>query len=203
MLQAIQNADVVTLLFIQDHLRCGFLSAIMKAASFLGNAGILWITLAAILLLIPRTRREGLDLALCMALPWRLTEQIIKNLVARPRPYLTVEGLVNLIAPLNSYSFPSGHACFSFAAATALALAFRGRGGGWAFIPAVLIAASRIYLGVHYPSDVLAGAAIGALGAWGIFILSHRYIRFRARTSGTREGPVQAAHTRNTPDNSN
>jgi undecaprenyl-diphosphatase len=118
------------------------------------------------------------------------------------KAYLTVEGLVNLIAPLNSYSFPSGHACSSFAAATALVLAFPGK-GGWAFVPAVLIAVSRVYLGVHYPSDVLAGAAIGALGAWGIFILSHRYIRFRARTSGTREGPVQAAHTRNTPDNSN
>ncbi len=203
MLQAIQNVDAATLLFIQDHLRCGFLDVFMKVASFLGTAGILWIVLAAALLLIKRTRREGLDLALCMALPWLLTEYVLKNLIARPRPYLTVEGLVSLIAPLISYSFPSGHACSSFAAATALALAFRGRGGGWAFIPAVLIAVSRVYLGVHYPSDVLAGAAIGALGAWGVFVLSRRYIHFRHRPANADEVPASPAQTVNSADDPN
>jgi membrane-associated phospholipid phosphatase len=187
MLNAIQNMDAATLLFIQDHLRCGFLNAVMKAASFLGTAGTLWIALAVILLLVRRTRREGLELALCLALPWLLTEYLMKNLIARPRPYLTVEGLVPLIAPLSSFSFPSGHACSSFAAATALALIFRGRGGGWAFIPATLIAVSRVYLGVHYPSDVLAGAAVGALGAWGVLVLIRRYIPFRRRPSNAKE----------------
>jgi membrane-associated phospholipid phosphatase len=177
MLQAIESADAAVLLFVQDHVRCAFLDVIMKAASFLGNGGLLWIVLAVVLLLFSRTRRDGLDMVLCMAVPWLMTEGLVKNLVGRTRPYLALEGLVPIVEPLRSWSFPSGHTCSAFAAATALALAFRGKGGGWAFLPAALIAVSRVYVGVHYPTDVLAGAAIGALLSWAVFRLSRRIVK--------------------------
>jgi undecaprenyl-diphosphatase len=187
MLQAIESADTAVLLFVQDHVRCAFLDGIMQAASFLGNGGLLWLILAVVLLLFSRTRRDALDMVLCTAVPWLLTEGLVKNLVCRPRPYLALEGLVPIVAPLRSYSFPSGHACAAFAAATALALAFRGRGGGFAFLPAALIAVSRVYVGVHYPTDVLAGAAIGALLAWAVFRLSRRLVK-KASVSPGAEG---------------
>ena len=172
----IQQADEAILLFIQMHVRCGFLNAIMKTASFLGNAGMLWIAAAVVLLALRKTRRAGLDVALSLALSALFNNLIIKNLVCRPRPFLEVEGLKLLISPLYSYSFPSGHACSSFAAATALALCFRGRGGAWAYVPAALIAVSRAYVGIHYPSDVLCGAAFGTLCAWLVYRISRRYI---------------------------
>jgi undecaprenyl-diphosphatase len=177
MLQAIETADTAVLLFVQVHVRCAFLDGIMKTASFLGNGGLLWIVLAVILLFFSRTRRGALDMALCLAVPWLLTEELIKNLVCRPRPYLALEGLVPIVAPLPSYCFPSGHTSSAFAAATALHLAFRGIGGAWAYLPAALIVVSRVYVGVHYPSDVLAGAAIGALLSWAVFRLSRRIIK--------------------------
>lgn len=185
-LQAVECADAAVLLFVQDHVRCAFLDLLMKAASFLGDGGLLWLAIAAVLLLRPRTRRDALDMVLCMALPWLLTEGLVKNLVCRPRPYLALEGLAPIVEPLRSCSFPSGHACSAFAAATALALAFRGRGGGLAFLPAVLIAVSRVYVGVHYPTDVLAGAALGALLSWALFRLSRRLVKKASAPPGSK-----------------
>ncbi|MDO4749337.1 MAG: phosphatase PAP2 family protein [Eubacteriales bacterium] len=169
------DADV--LLFVQEHIRCGFLDPIMKGASWLGNHGILWVLVGLILLALPRTRREGLDTALGILFPWLITEYLMKNLIARPRPYTVMTELVTLVEQLDSFSFPSGHSCSSFAAATALFLCFRGRGGGYVYILAALIALSRVYVGVHYPTDVLVGAALGTLGAYAAVSFSRKYIR--------------------------
>jgi membrane-associated phospholipid phosphatase len=178
MLQAIQQTDAAILLFIQDDIRCSFLDPIMKFASFIGDYGLLWIALAAALLIPRKTRRGGIDMLICLAIAAALCNLVFKNLVARPRPFLTVEELDLIIKPLYSYSFPSGHACSSFASAMALTLAFRGK-GAWAFIPAVLIAFSRIYVGIHYPSDVLCGAIFGVLISLFTYELSRRIIRIK------------------------
>lgn len=178
MLQAIQNIDASILLFIQEDLRCSFLDPIMKFFSFIGDYGLFWIILAAVLLISPKTRRGGIDTLICLAFAAALCNLVFKNLVARPRPFLEIEELELIIAPLLSYSFPSGHACSSFAAATALTLAFRHR-GAWAFLPAALITFSRIYVGIHYPTDILCGAIFGVLISLFTYELSRRIIRIK------------------------
>jgi membrane-associated phospholipid phosphatase len=176
MFQLIQQVDEAILLFIQEHIRSDILTPIMKGASFLGDAGLIWILAAVLLLTFRKTRRGGFDVALSLALASIVNNLIIKNLVARPRPFMTMEGLQLLIEPLSSYSFPSGHSCSSFAAATAIALSFKGRGGAWAFLPAALVALSRVYVGIHYPTDVLCGSLLGVLCSVFVYKLSRRYL---------------------------
>ncbi len=187
MTDALTALDGGILLFIQEHIRCGFLTPVMKLASLLGDGGMIWIITALVLLIIPKTRRRGLDAALCLAAAAALNNLVLKNIVARPRPFLTFPEIELLVKPLASYSFPSGHACSSFAAAFALARAFRGKGGAWAYVPAALIALSRIYVGIHYPTDILAGAVTGTLCAWGAYALSHRFIKSDLLTKRERE----------------
>lgn len=181
--ETIQALDAQIMLFVQEHLRFDALTPIMRLASFLGEAGMLWIAVTVVLLCIPATRKQGVVVGLSLAAATALNNLVIKNLVARPRPYSTLEALEILVEPLGSYSFPSGHSCASFAAATALTLVF-GKKGAWAFLPAALIALSRVYVGVHYPTDILCGAAVGALAAWGVWALCRWCAgRWRARRS--------------------
>ena len=176
MIEEILSVDTTLLLYVQEHFRFEALTSIMRVITFLGDGGLLWILTALALLLIPRTRRGGLDVALGTLLPWLLVEYVLKELTHRPRPFTALTEVVPLIALPSGYSFPSGHACAAFAAATALTLAFPDKSGNRAFIPAVLISLSRVYLGVHYPLDILAGAAFGMLGAWIVYAASHRYL---------------------------
>lgn len=176
MIELIQNFDTSALLYIQDYLRSPILSAVMVFFSTIGNVGIIWIALGLSLLIPKRTRRGGFDLLICLAAAYIVNDLIIKEIVARVRPYDAIEGLTILVKPLSSFSFPSGHANSSFAAAMALTLAF-GKKGAWAYIPAALIAFSRCYVGVHYPSDVLAGILVGTLVAWGTFLLLKKYVK--------------------------
>ncbi len=95
-----------------------------------------------------------------------ITNVLLKNAAARPRPYTLLNDLTILISAPRDYSFPSGHTCMSVAAAgTLVGLADR----KWAIagcVLAALIAFSRMYVGVHYPTDILGGALVGALSAW-------------------------------------
>ncbi|MGE4353205.1 MAG: phosphatase PAP2 family protein [Oscillospiraceae bacterium] len=161
----IQHLDESALLFIQEHARNDFLTPLFKFFTYMGNAGILWILLGTALLLFAHTRKRGAIVLCALGISAVLNNLILKNIVARPRPYTVLPELEVLVAKLSSYSFPSGHACSSFAAATALTLLF-GKRGAWSFAPAALIALSRVYLGVHYPTDVLSGAVLGAVCAW-------------------------------------
>lgn len=176
MMGAIQNFDASVLLYIQDYLRTPFWNTFFVIFSRLGDSGILWTALGLALLFPEKTRRHGFDVLLCLAAAFLISDCIIKPLVARPRPYNMIDGLTILVAPLSSYSFPSGHTNASFAAALALTLAF-GKKGAWAYLFAALIAVSRLWVGVHYPTDVLCGALGGTLWAWFAWILSHKYIR--------------------------
>ena len=130
---------------------------IMYGITSLGNGGIFWIILAAAMLLIfpKKYRKVGLiELILC--------NLILKNVVARIRPYEVKQTIELLIAKPIDYSFPSGHSSASFAAATAIFM-WRKKEGTAALILAALIAVSRLYLTVHYPSDVLVGTITGIL----------------------------------------
>ncbi len=170
MLQAIQAFDAQLLLFLQAQLHSGGLTALMRAITALGNGGALWLVLAALLLLRRKTRRGAVFLVLCLLCATVVGSVVLKHLVLRPRPYTVLEQLILLIPPEHTTSFPSGHSCSSVASAMALALVF-GKRGAWAFLPAGLIAFSRLYVGVHYPTDVLCGAALGAVTALALYRL--------------------------------
>ncbi len=157
--------DGQILIWIQNHLRADWLNPIMRAITSLGNAGAFWILLAAALLLFRRTRKIGLACAISIAIGAVITNLILKNWVARIRPYEAMQALSILVGRPRDFSFPSGHATASFAGAWAV---FRNTKSRWrwgALILAILIALSRLYVGVHYPTDVLAGTAIGLLSA--------------------------------------
>ena len=162
-----QALDEKILLFIQEELRNDILTSLMKLFTHMGDAGAVWISIGFVLLFFSARRRQGCVYLLALAATAALNNLIIKPLVMRPRPYDTIEGLIVLVEKLDSFSFPSGHASSSFACATALALLF-GKRGAWSFVPAAIIALSRPYLGMHYLSDVAAGAALGAACAWAV-----------------------------------
>ena len=145
----------------------------MKLYTTLGNAGIVWIVVSVAMLCWKPTRRAGATALCAMVLGLLCTNVVLKHLVSRPRPYTVVEGLIPLLTSGDPNSFPSGHTCAAFAAG--VAWFGTAKKGGWraaALIQAVLMGLSRLYVGVHYLSDVLAGAIIGTLcGLGGLWLV--------------------------------
>ena len=132
----------------------------MPMVSSLGNVGIFWIMLSAAFLAFKKTRKCGVLILFSMLLCFIAGNMFLKNWVARPRP-CWLEPSVPLLIPMpEDFSFPSGHTMHGFAAATAIFLHFR-KAGVMAFILAAVIAFSRMYLFVHFPTDILAGLIIG------------------------------------------
>jgi undecaprenyl-diphosphatase len=139
----------------------GWLNPIFEGLSYAGRLGLLWLVLAAILCAI--YRRWGVLLMTFVAVAvadWTATA--IKALVDRPRPPLRYPTPKTLVSLPHDASFPSGHAATSFAAATMLSFAFP-RLAPALFLLAAAVAFSRVYVGVHYPLDVIGGAALGVL----------------------------------------
>lgn len=139
------------------------LDKILAFITSLGNAGIIWIVLAVVLLILPKTRKTGIIVAAALLMDLILCNLILKNLVARVRPYDVNTAITILIKKPLDFSFPSGHTAASFAAMTALFLAKMKKAWIAALVLAVLIAFSRLYFYVHYPTDVLGGAVVGIL----------------------------------------
>ncbi|MGN0204484.1 MAG: phosphatase PAP2 family protein [Coprococcus sp.] len=153
------------LLLLQEVIRHPWLDIFFTFITNLGNAGWIWILAGIILLACKKHRREGTAVLLALLIGFIITNLLLKNIVARPRPYTLLNELEILIKAPSDYSFPSGHTCSSVAAAlTMLKLSDR-RLGIAACILAALIAFSRMYVGVHYPTDVIIGALIGAFSA--------------------------------------
>lgn len=164
-LQSIRDLDGEILLQIQQHLRSDLLTPFMKIITFLGNGGWFWILCAAILLAVPRTRKTGYAAVLSLIFGAIVTNLLLKNIVARPRPFTEIQGLVPLITKPTDFSFPSGHTTASFAVALVMLWMLPGKYGIPAVVLAALIAFSRLYLGVHYPTDVLAGFLVALMGS--------------------------------------
>ena len=133
--------------------------------SALVNGGLIWILLTAAMLLFPKTRRAGLAMALALLLFHLLGNWGIKPLVARPRPCDLNAAVPLLVDRPHGYSFPSGHTASSFACAFALWFQ-RSRLRVPALVFAAVMGLSRLYLYVHFPTDVLAGALFGLLLGW-------------------------------------
>ena len=165
-----ESVEFAILDWIQQHLRCGFLDTVLPAVSWICNHGEVWIILAAVLLLLrKRDRWVGVSVALALVLDLVCCNLILKPLVDRVRPFAVNTAVELLTAPPLDASFPSGHTAASFAAVFALKAS-----GSRLWKPALVLAAaiafSRLYLYVHWPSDVLFGAvlgtALGYAGAW-------------------------------------
>ena len=160
------NIELSILDWIQT-LHTPFLDKIMVFITRLGDAGIIWIVLSIVLLLIPKTRKSGAVMVVALVVDVLLCNIVLKNLVARTRPYDVNTGVQLLVAKLHDYSFPSGHTAASFASVTALYLAGEKKLWKFALVLACLIAISRLYLYVHYPTDVLGGVLVGIAAGYG------------------------------------
>ena len=182
MLTAIQNTlnqwaesfDLPILDWIQANLQSELMDTVMPIITMLGDAGIFWIICAVILMVFPKTRRTGLGMGIAMALGLLICNVIMKPMIGRIRPYdyqidilgktwndLLLGGKLLVETP-HDFSFPSGHTIASFEACTALMLGNK-KLGIPATLLAILIAFSRMYLYVHYPTDVLASVLLGSL----------------------------------------
>ncbi len=158
------NFELEILNLIRDNLSSPILDQIMIFITHLGSAGLIWIVTAVILLINARSRKTGIKMAAALILSLIVCNIILKPLTARVRPY-DMASISLLIAEPMGASFPSGHASSSFAAAVTL-LINRNRLGVPAVVLAALISFSRLYLYVHYPSDVLCGALLGTAFAF-------------------------------------
>lgn len=174
-LQALLNSlavsfDLPILDWIQAHLQCTFLDKAMPIVTLFGDGGVFWILVAVSLLFFAKYRKTGFSMGMALILGLLICNIILKPQVARIRPYnfqLQEYGreITLLVKGLNDYSFPSGHTIASFEACTVLMLHDK-RLGIPATILAILIAFSRLYLYVHYPTDVIFSIIVGTAFAF-------------------------------------
>lgn len=156
------NLDWTILQWIQETLRCGVLDLLMPKITMLSNGGMIWIAAALIMICTKKYRKNGILLLVGLVVGVLIGNVCLKNLVGRARPCWIDPGVPLLIANPTDYSFPSGHTLSSVIAATMLYDTDR-RFGIPAIILAALIAFSRLYLYVHFPTDVLASVLLGVL----------------------------------------
>lgn len=163
-----EDMEAEILLWIQENLRMSGFNSLMKGITHLGDFGIVWILAAILLLLYPERRRMGCMVMAGMFFSFLFNNLLLKNIVARTRPYEAVEGLELLVDKAVDLSFPSGHSATSFVAAVIIAGLLPRRYGVMAVILAALISFSRLYVGIHYPTDVLFGVISGSLIGMGV-----------------------------------
>ena len=154
--------DFEILFFIKDHIRNGFLDVVVPFYTNLGDDGIIWIAVGLVMLVLKKTRKCGIMVLAALLVMLVLNNIILKNLIARPRPCATYPELVELVKIPHSYSFPSGHTVSAMAVAFTI-LTQHKKLGIVAFVMALLMGLSRLYVGVHFPTDVFGGIIVGAL----------------------------------------
>ena len=162
--------DLPILDWIQTNLQSPFMDKFMPFITLFGEAGIFWIALSVLFLLFPKTRKMGLGMAIAMAMGLLICNEILKPMIARPRPYdfqLAQFGreIRLLIEAQHDFSFPSGHTIACFEASVVMLKNHKWLGVP-AFILGILVSFSRMYLYVHYPTDVIVSVILGILFAF-------------------------------------
>ena len=156
---------------------CPWLSDVARFISYFGDHGYFFIALVVVLIIFRKTRKIGITLAIGMIIGVLVNNVCLKNLIARPRPYDTVQlfkdyWLAHSNVYMDSYSFPSGHTTMASVIGVGLFLTINKK-FRWVFllIP-LLMGWSRIALFVHYPSDVFFGLIVGAGSMFGAYFIS-------------------------------
>lgn len=173
MLSFLQKFDSSILLFIKDNMHGPIMDKVMVISTYLGNGGIIWILIALALIISKKYRKIGFMAIAALILSTILGEGILKHIVKRMRPSSNIVAFDLLIQRPLSYSFPSGHTTSSFAVAGIFAKYFKNYAIEF-FSLASLIAFSRLYLYIHYPTDILAGALLGLVCSGIIIYLFNR-----------------------------
>lgn len=181
-MEAALQLDGNILLWIQEYIRHDFMDWFWTAITSLGNAGWFWLAVSIFMLFFKRTRTVGIVSLCSIALCFLVSNICLKNLVARPRPYTQLTDLTILIPPEKDLSFPSGHTTASFAAACIYFRMLPKKFGISALVLATLIALSRLYVGVHYPTDIIAGFLVGLVGS---MVVYHVYLYIEKRRAKT------------------
>lgn len=187
-MEALFQFESNLLLWIQEYLRSDFLDPIVKFITHSGDHGYLWIALLIILLCIPKTRRAAIIGAATLLLTFIVTNLCLKPLIGRTRPYEVIEGLTRIIEKQSDRSFPSGHTANSMAVGVSLWLVSKKyeiigdkklyfpKAAGWAVLVwSVLVGLSRLYVGVHFPTDVLGGAIVAILNTVIVFTVYKKW----------------------------
>lgn len=165
----------MSILHAIQNMHNSLLDSIMVFITTLGNGGIIWIALAVIFLFTKKYRKCGIAMGVALLLSFIFGNVILKNIFERPRPSWVDNSIILLIKNPKDFSFPSGHSFASFAGATAVFL-YHKKEGMAALILATLIAFSRLYLFVHYPSDVILGSIFGVIAAIVSTMIVNKYI---------------------------
>ena len=161
------NQFEATIIFwIQENLRSEVLNEILKFITHLGDEGYLWIAMGILLLLFKKTRPIGFTVLLSLLINFVIVNLTLKDLIARPRPFIVNEAIEPLVGGVKHYtSFPSGHTSGSFSAMFALYRWVPRKLGVCGLVLATLIALSRLYVGVHYPTDLLGGFVVAFISS--------------------------------------
>ena len=162
--------DLPVLDWIAANLWCPVLDAVMPVITLLGDAGIFWIAIAVLFIFTRKYRKTGIGMMFALMMGLLVCNIWLKPTIARIRPYdfqmeYFLKEIPLLVGGMHDFSFPSGHTIASFEAAVVILLNSK-KLGIPAMILAVLIAFSRLYLYVHYPTDVVVSILLGTAFAF-------------------------------------
>ncbi len=174
MIPLFENFDFSILNFIRNNMTCEFMDILMPKITMLGELGAIWIIFAIIMIIKKTHMKYGIMMLIGMLTGVIIGNLILKNLIMRPRP-CWIESVQLLIDNPTDYSFPSGHTLASVIGAFILTAANR-KNGFFAIPLAALIAFSRLYLYVHFPTDVLASIILGIIISISILLIN-KHIR--------------------------
>lgn len=180
-MEALLSLDGSILLGIQEYLRADWLTPVMLTITKLGNLGFIWIVISLLLLCFKKTRWAGAAGILGLIFSLVFNNWLLKNLFERTRPYEVVEGLMLMTKKASDFSFPSGHTGSSFAAATAICCMMKQSRTKWQYLLlgfAAVMGYTRLYIGIHYPSDVICGMLTGILCGYA----AYRVLRIAKKT---------------------
>lgn len=180
-MEIISQFDYNLLFFIQHHLIHPILTQLMIFVSFLGNKGGIWIAISLLLMIRKETRFIGWISLASLLLATAMGEGLIKHIIERPRPYSVYPDVKMFIDHSTPYSFPSGHTTSTFAVSTVLARFYKKYAIPiWAF--AFTMAFSRLYLFMHFPTDVIAGMFLGIACAFIVLKIAEDILNRKAET---------------------